>query len=228
MSWMFKSPGSALIWVPRHHRPQRFKVKSLDSANPEQMDVSLWPKWLHCRPAGGLEACPTCSDFEGPDSPAQGHHGVGDLSCRADPREVSRTNVPVLDLRLQGCYLGTVRRDSDAFLLQGSGGGLVPCLLGCTAVSLNEEAMWVCCLPEPVSGHRWLYTRSSTHTLPSSPAKALSLSSCSLTLGYTVGLSGTKLGCGEGGCGACTVMLSKYDHLQNKIVYPLSAGWLLV
>lgn len=42
-----------------------------------------------------------------------------------------------------------------------------------------------------------------------------------------IGLTGTKLGCGEGGCGACTVMVSHYNKVLKKCIMQSMRAWLL-
>lgn len=44
---------------------------------------------------------------------------------------------------------------------------------------------------------------------------------CGVVILESAGLKGTKIGCNEGGCGACTVMVSRYDRVTKSIRYIL-------
>ncbi|KAG9449498.1 hypothetical protein H6P81_009463 [Aristolochia fimbriata] len=64
-----------------------------------------------------------------------------------------------------------------------------------------------------------LYVNGVRHVLPDGLAHLTLLQYL-----RDLGLTGTKLGCGEGGCGACTVMISYYDQqLMKSMHYAVNA-----
>lgn len=77
-----------------------------------------------------------------------------------------------------------------------------------------------------------LYENSQTHLefhLNNSYVKISNVDPTQLLLDYLRenGYTGTKLGCGEGGCGACTVVIGEYDRTKQLIKYRTANSCLL-
>lgn len=67
----------------------------------------------------------------------------------------------------------------------------------------------------PISSEILFYVNGARRTVSTEVA----LSSLLSYLRNTERLTGAKLGCGEGGCGACTVLLSVFDRNTRKVVH---------
>lgn len=65
----------------------------------------------------------------------------------------------------------------------------------------------------------------SLHSHSTSCSAACSVGWFPPWLAASVRLTGTKYGCGGGGCGACTVMVSRYLPTTKTIAYPLGTNW---
>jgi len=96
---------------------------------------------------------------------------------------------------------------------------------------VSSEGLSASAVPTPSASAVTFAVNGSTVTVPN-PAPSVKLIEY---LRYSAGISGSKIGCGEGGCGACMVVLSHSDpktgqvrqFATNACLHPLASmdGW---